>query len=354
VDRAGRQRRPHSEEWGASSTHGYRGSFLRIHPDNSAKGYSIPVGNFGDYFAKQTGNAQYLDTSKVLPEIYIKGTRNNYTMVLDPVRRWVLWGDVGPDVEDVKVREEDNLRKTPGFEGWPYFVGNNFKHSGDKNADAPTNTSHWNTGLTTLPPARPTFHLHTLGSAPITGPLYRYDGDLVSAGKFPPHFTRKWFMTDYGSSTVNVMTLDSMGEAVTASQRIFANHTFSGPVDFQAGPDGALYIVNYGNVNFATVGATSIERISYKGTCAPSTPKLEKIPDVAIRGSGMPGRDGLLVNLGSNHSILVPQGMAGFQLFDLAGKRVWDAGHLKSGTSFRLPAELHAGALKYRWVPASI
>jgi len=29
----------------------FRGGVLRIHPDNSAKGYTIPAGNFGDYFA---------------------------------------------------------------------------------------------------------------------------------------------------------------------------------------------------------------------------------------------------------------------------------------------------------------
>ncbi len=75
-------------------------------------------------------------------------------MALDPVRRWVAWGDVGPDVMSTAVREEVNLRKTPGFEGWPYFVGNNTVFSGNKNPSAPTNTSKWNTGLTTLPPAR--------------------------------------------------------------------------------------------------------------------------------------------------------------------------------------------------------
>lgn len=344
-----------SEEWGASSTHGFRGGFLRIHPDNSAKGYSIPAGNFGDYFAKQTGNAQYLDTSKVLPEIYIKGTRNNYSMALDPVRRWVAWGDVGPDDISSTIREEVNLRKSPGFEGWPYFVGLNTNYSGGKVAAAPTNTSKWNTGMTTLPPARPAFHLHTLGTAPIAGPIYRYDGDLKVAGKMPPHFTRKWFITDYTSSKFNVLTLDSLGDKVTVAQPIFTNHTFSGPVDFRVGPDGAFYVVNYGPANFSTGNSTSIERITYKGTCSPDLPKLEKVSDVAIRTPGMVTQpNGWLVNLGTSRSILVPQGVAGFQLYNLSGKRVWDAGHLKSGESFWLPAQLPAGTLKYRWIPAAL
>jgi len=342
-----------SEEWGASSTHGLRGSILRIHPTDDGK-YNIPTGNFGDYFYKQTGNAQYLDTSKVLPEIYIKGNRNPYSLALDPVRRWVAWGDVGPDVLASNVRDEDDLQKTPGFEGWPYFVGNNTPFSGAKDPKAPTNTSKWNTGLTTLPPARPSIHPSAIGSAPITGPIYLYDGDLNSPVKLPPHFNRKWFVTDYTSSQVNVMTLDSAGNNVTAVQRIFANHTFNGPVDFRQGPDGALYVVNYGPANFAANGSASIDKITYTGDCRPLTPKLETPVGIVKNSDGSVDNrpSGWLVNLGTDHAVRVPLGMIGFGLYDMNGKRVWDAGLLRGGDSFLLPSNLQVGALKYRWTPA--
>jgi hypothetical protein len=343
-----------SEEWGATSTHGMRGGFLRIHPDNSAKGYTIPADNFGEYFFKKTGNKDYMDTSKVFPEIYIKGTRNNYSIALDPVRRWVAWGDVGADDVAAELREEVNMRQSPGFEGWPYFVGNNLKHSGNKDAAAPTNTSVWNTGLKVLPPARPATRLHNLGTAPITGPLYRYDGDSKSMVKMPPHFNRKWFVTDYTSNKVNVLTLDDAGEKVLSAQPIFVGGDIYGPVDFQAGPDGAFYLANYGAANFATGSNTSIVKISYKGTCRPTDLKLEKVP-VGIHTRGMVTTpSGWLINLGTSRSILVPGGVQGLQLYDLSGKKVWDSGHLKTGESFWLPAQLPSGALKYRWVPASV
>jgi glucose/arabinose dehydrogenase len=341
-----------SEEWGASSTHGLRGSILRIHPTEDGK-YTIPAGNFGDYFFKQTGKPEYADTSKVLPEIFIKGNRNPYSLALDPVRRWVAWGDIGPDVLSGGVREELNLRRTPGFEGWPYFVGRNTPFSGGKNADAPTNTSHWNTGLTALPPARPAFYLHTIGTSPITGPLYRYDGDLNSSVKLPPHFNRKLFVTDWGTSQVSVLSLDSAGNTVTGAQKIFANHPFSNPTDFRQGPDGALYVLNYGPGFFNANGSASIEKISYKGDCRPSTPKLEQAVSLARRPGGSVDErpSGMLANLGADRVVLVPQGMIGFELFDMNGKRVWDAGSLRGGRSFRLPADMQAGALKYRWTP---
>ncbi len=342
-----------SDEWGATSTHGLRGGIIRIHPDNSAKGYSIPSGNFGEYFYQQTGKSKYLDTSKVLPEVYIKGTRNAYSLALDPVRRWVAWGDVGPDVLTGAVREEVNLRQTPGFEGWPYFVGNNTAFSGGKIAATPINSSVFNTGLDTLPPARPAFFLPG-GSSPITGPIYRYDGDLQSTGKLPPHFNRKWFTTDHDGNQIMVRTLDSLGTAVTASQRIFANHTFFGPVDFRAGPDGALYIVEYGNTNFTSPNGIRIERISYTGSCRPAEPKLEVPTSVTpflnpgARYASNPS--GWWVNLRAGAAVNVPEGMTRFELYDLSGHKVWEIKSLKAGDTFKLPA-LERGALMYRWVP---
>src|SRR6266849_695557 len=104
----------------AGNTAYLRGGILRIHPDSSAKGYSIPKGNFGEVFSAYfsgKGNAtlaaQYADTAKVKPEIYVKGTRNAYTLSLDPVRRWMTWAEVGPD--QGKVSEEYNMVRAPVY-----------------------------------------------------------------------------------------------------------------------------------------------------------------------------------------------------------------------------------------------
>ena len=231
-------------------------------------------------------------------------------------------------------------------------MGNNTTFSGGKNAATPINTSVFNTGLDTLPPARAAFFLPA-GSSPITGPIYRYDGDLQSTVKFPPHFTRKWFTTDHDGNQVTVRTLDSLGTTVTASSRIFANHIFHGPVDFKQGPDGALYMVEYGNTNFASGTSTMIEKISYTGTCRPATPKLEQANVTAIFNPSahyVSHQSGWWVNLHSGSPVLVPEGMSSFQVFDLAGRKVWEINWLKSGETFNLP-QLREGAFKYRWVP---
>ncbi len=120
---------PQTSGWDAyGNAADLRGSILRIHPDESTRGYSIPAGNFGERFAayfRSKGDSDlasaYADPARVRPEIYVKGTQNPYSLFVDPVRRWLAWGDVGPD--QGKQSEEYNLTREAAFAGWPYYAG---------------------------------------------------------------------------------------------------------------------------------------------------------------------------------------------------------------------------------------
>ncbi|HKP98243.1 MAG TPA: PQQ-dependent sugar dehydrogenase [Fibrobacteria bacterium] len=340
-----------SDEWGSSSTAGLRGSILRIHPDESAKGYSIPRGNFWEYFADEADKANkaavaadYRDSSKVKREIYVKGVRNPYSLTLDPVRRWVMFGDVGPDKSGL-ISEENNLFKHPVFAGWPYFCGNNTSYVGSKDPLAPANTSKWNLGLKTLPPATPAIHSY-LKSSVTTGPIYRYDGDLAAAGKLPPHFDRKWFVTDFNSSKVKLLSLDDAGDKVLKEEDIFKNAHFARPLDFQQGPDGALYVINYAGW-FNSNSETSIARITYTGTCRPAIPNTVEEGAVARRTA--PASPWLL-NFGPALRVKVPAGMNGFRLHDAAGRILAERHGLRGVPETVLPNGLPRGMLKIRWV----
>lgn len=347
-----------SDEWGASSTAGLRGGILRIHPDNSARGYSIPKGNFWEHFAEvaeKAGNAalaaDYRDSAKVKRQIYIKGIRNPYSLNLDPVRRWVMFGDVGPDDAGL-LTEENNLFKQPAFAGWPYFSGNNIPYTGAKDPKAPTNNSKWNDGLKVLPPAEPGIHNYVKASA-ISGPIYRYDGDLASTVKLPPHFHRKWFVTDFVTNAIKVLTLDDAGDKVLKEEAIFKNIRPNRPVDLQLGPDGALYIINYAGW-FNSNSETSIARISYTGTCRPSTPKIEQ-PVHAREGVGGPRGSsslahGWVLNMAGKAVVRVSGGSTGFLLFDSRGREVYSRRGLSGPVDAVLPDGLPRGILRIRWL----
>ena len=256
---------------GPANTADMRGGVLRIHPDETAKGYSVPAGNFGEKYAafyKAQGKpdvaALFADTSKVKPEIYVKGTRNAYTISVDPVRRWLAWGDVGPD--QGKVSEEANLVKEPFYMGWPYFAGEedmagispyNVAISSGSTRAAPVNTNATVAGVKNLPAIREPIFARDEGCS-MTGPIFRYDGSNPSPTQFPPQFDRKWLVSGCDGFGFHLMTLDSAGEKITADLKIFTGIHPPTLVDLKQGPDGALYYVSWN---------LGLYRFEYAGTC---------------------------------------------------------------------------------------
>jgi glucose/arabinose dehydrogenase len=264
--------------YSSPNTNDLRGKILRIHPTADGK-YTVPADNL---FKAGQANTR--------PEIYIMGNRNPYTLSLDPVRLWAMWGDVGPDNKNfngdpmnsggAEKTEEYDLAKAPGNYGYPFFAGDFMTRPGtDVNAPAMPAGYGWEgaqPGLTTLPKAVAPIYAYKRACA-VSGPLYRYDGDLKSSVKFPPHFQRKWLVSDFNQDNqkITAFTLNADGTAITAQDQAFAAISLHAPLDMQFGPDGALYVNNYAGYRSRTT-ATGIIRIEYSGTCRPAEPKLEK------------------------------------------------------------------------------
>ena len=303
---------------GPSNSMSLRGKILRIHPNDDAT-YSIPKGNLFP-----------VGKAKTLPEIYIMGNRNPYSLTLDPVRRWVGWGDVGPDSyknpdSTGALTEEKDFATVPGNHGWPFFAGNNYVIVPGIDPAKPVLPANinWGTtphGLDTLPPATPSIFPYP-EAASITGPFYRYDGDLVSSIKWPPHFNRKWFTTDFGGrGPITVVTLSEDGKTRIAQDTILKKMQLYNPLDFQAGPDGAMYVVNYAGYRTVTVN-TGIVRIEYTGTCRPALPKLEKATGLAANPSSrLPDKEG--VREFRRTLSVTFRGSHGVELRDLRGRAV--------------------------------
>jgi cytochrome c len=281
--------------YSSPNTNDLRGKILRIHPTADGK-YTSPADNL---FKAGTPNTR--------PEIYIMGNRNPYTIYVDPVRRWLTWGDVGPDAKNMdgglmnqqgstEKTEEYDLAKAPGNYGYPFFSGD-FATKPGANADAPAMPEGYkwegsDPGLMVLPKAIPPIYPYKKACA-ITGPIYRYGGDVNSSIKFPPHFHRKWLVTDFNgdANRITVFTLNSEGTAITAEEvvtgkdKVLVNAVLHAPLDMQFGPDGALYVNNYAGYRDRTT-QTGIIRIEYSGPCRPLEPKLETV--VGIKASRAP------------------------------------------------------------------
>nr|WP_052479143.1 ThuA domain-containing protein [Kibdelosporangium sp. MJ126-NF4]CEL22517.1 Cytochrome c551/c552 [Kibdelosporangium sp. MJ126-NF4]CTQ89373.1 Cytochrome c551/c552 [Kibdelosporangium sp. MJ126-NF4] len=243
-----------------ANTNDLRGKILRVHPE-PAGGYSIPAGNM---FAP--------GTAKTRPEIYAMGFRNPYRFSVD-TDGTIYMADYGPDAQaanpnrgpDGKV--EWNIIRSPGYYGWPYCVANNIPYN---DFDFTTNTSGAkfdcanlkndspnNTGLTDLPAARaadvhygyglsPEFpELALGGGAPMAGPVYRFDPNLQSERKFPAYYDRKPFFYEWARNRIFTFGLDSQDTLLKIDPWYTSKRTLA-PMDMRFGPDGAMYLLEWG------------------------------------------------------------------------------------------------------------
>jgi cytochrome c len=326
-----------------------RGSILRIHPTET--GYTIPTGNMWETAAKyfeDKGNAavaaKYRDSTKAKREVFVKGVRNPYTLTLDPVRRWAVWGDCGPDqqpgntTDSMKWTEEHNVATAPGFYGWPFWtaVGHvqdsipytsealdkaNWKDWTSLNPNAPINPLP-GVAIPELTPAVKGTNSYGHSCA-MTGPIFRYDGASKAAYKLPPNFNRVWFVTDFNKGSIQAIKLTNEGKKDGAAVEVFKGLSvnLARPLDFQAGPDGALYYLNYSCGTWYTADkCTGIFRIEYKGTCQDPTLRPETATSLArATRAGLGGPD---VDIDAARISVGGQGGYTLAVYDMMGKEV--------------------------------
>ena len=232
----------------AGNTNDLRGKILRITPTPNGS-YTIPEGNL---FAK--------GTSKTRPEIYVMGCRNPYRISIDSKNSDLYWGKVGPDAGRDSDRgprgyDEINQAREAGNYGWPYFSANN-KPYRDFNFDKkktgelfdpekPINNSPNNTGLTELPPAQSAFQFYPRASA-CAGPVFYSDEYENNTNGLPNDFDNCLITFDWTTSSIGAFKLDQ-DRQIEWQSSFLAKFEFAHPNDMAMGPEGQLYILEYGS-----------------------------------------------------------------------------------------------------------
>ncbi|WP_328505681.1 PQQ-dependent sugar dehydrogenase [Streptomyces sp. NBC_00391] len=240
----------------SGNTNDLRGKILRIKV-NADGSYAVPDGNL---FAP--------GTDKTRPEIYAMGFRNPFRFSVDKETGALYVGEYGPDAGAANpsrgpAGQVEFARVTkPGNFGWPYCTGKNDAYvdydfaTGTSGAAfdcaAPKNTSPNNTGLTDLPPAEPAWIPYDGASvpefgdgseSPMGGPVYHYDAALDSPVKFPQAYDGDFFAGEFGRRWIKRITSDADGTVQSIN-----NVPWTGTqiMDMAFGPDGALYVLDYG------------------------------------------------------------------------------------------------------------
>ncbi|MES2456100.1 MAG: ThuA domain-containing protein [Bacteroidota bacterium] len=280
----------YSAERSAGNTNDLRGKILRIHPEADGS-YTIPEGNL---FPKGTALTR--------PEIYVMGCRNPYRMSVDPETGIVYWGEVGPDsgtdgVQGPRGYDEFNQAKKAGNYGWPYFVGDSKpykeydfatkKVGAEFSLNGATNNSPYNTGAKVLPPPTKAMVWYPYGRSAefpslgeggrcaMGGPVFHFNAALNSKSQLPAYYDKALFMYDWMRNWVFAVRMDENQNYRRLEPFMETNGDFRRPVDIEIGPEGAMYMLEYGSVYGIDNVDARLVRIDYNGGNRAPIAKIE-------------------------------------------------------------------------------
>ncbi len=286
--------RPGHEQYDARRSSGnandLRGKILRI-KINEDGSYEIPEGNL---YTKGTPGAK--------PEIYVQGNRNPYRISVDQKNSFLYWGEVGPDADKDSLDtrgprgyDEVNQARKAGHFGWPFFIGDNYayyeydyatgKTGQILDPNKPVNNSKNNTGLKELPPAQPAFIWYpygytkyfpqtgTGGRNAMAGPIF-YSDMYPEETRLPDYYNGKLFIYEWIRGWIKAVSLLPNGDFYKMEP--FMEHTkLANAIDMEMGPDGKIYLLEYGTGWFQKNPDAALSRIDYiAGNRAPKIAKL--------------------------------------------------------------------------------
>ncbi|MGL5018588.1 MAG: ThuA domain-containing protein, partial [Luteolibacter sp.] len=291
---------------GSPNSNDLRGGIVRIRPNVGGgppahPNYTIPSGNL---FPPGTPLGR--------PEVYTKGSRNCFRLCVDPYTGWVYYGDVGPDrsglssdlpFEGSRGHDEFNQVKGPGWFGWPYFLADNkaYRDGGNGVVGNPWTMATLRADLANyftlpsftgnggqagdpnlLPNPIPAWIWYASGSnsaPPQFSELNSGGGRCAMAGavyahaqgkNFPVYYDRSVFIMEWSRNRIYDVRTRPDGSILEITR--FAPHlTFDRPLEMKFGPDGAMYVIEWGT-EFGTSESAGAKIVKIQYTKGAATP----------------------------------------------------------------------------------
>jgi glucose/arabinose dehydrogenase len=270
----------------AGNTNDLRGKLLRIRVGENG-GYTVPDGNL---FPAGTEGTR--------PEIYAMGLRNPFRFSVNRRNGDVYMADYSPDSPEPNPARGPAghgrwmLIERPGNYGWPYCVTPDLPYvdydfaaaTGDEVFDCqqPLNDSRYNTGLRRLPPVVQPDVWYTYpdspqeeglfpelfenmggdGIGPMAGPAYEWSAANANRLRWPRYYNGQPLFYEWSRDYIKEFRLNRPNGNRLADIRhvpMFVDN----PMDMEFGPDGALYVLEYGDGFFSENPDAQLARIDY-------------------------------------------------------------------------------------------
>jgi cytochrome c len=266
----------------AANTNDLRGKLLRIRVKPGG-GYEVPRGNLF-----RPG------TPKTRPEIYAMGLRNPFRFAVNRHTNDVYMADYSPDSPTADPARGPAghgrwmLIRRPGNYGWPFCVTPDLPYvdydfgtgeSGEPfNCTAPVNDSALNTGLRSLPAVvQPeVWYSYTdsglfpelfrnaggNGIGPMAGQAYDFSARNPSPFKWPKYYDGVPLFYEWTRDYIKEFRLNRPnGTRLEDIRHVPA--FVDNPMDMEFGPDGALYVLEYGDGFFSENPEAQLARIDF-------------------------------------------------------------------------------------------
>jgi cytochrome c551/c552 len=209
---------------------------------------------------------------------------------VDKKTNYLYWGEVGPDASNDSLQtrgprgyDEVNQARKAGNFGWPMFVGNNypyvrFNYATGESGQAfepenPVNDYEITTGIEELPPAQPAFIWYPYGTSSefgdmgsggrnaMAGPVY-YTDMYPEETRMPDYYNGKLFIYDWVRGWIKVVTMWPNGD-FSKIEPFMPSTELNSLIDLELGPDGRLYMLEYGSGWFSKNPDAGLSRIDF-------------------------------------------------------------------------------------------
>ncbi len=163
---------------------------------------------------------------------------------------------------------------------------------------APVNNSPNNTGGQNLPPAQPAWIWYPYGASTMFpeitpgsgrtamgGPVYHHDrASPASTRKLPEYFDDTLFVYEWSRNWIKEVKVDAAGNVLKIND-FLPTFVFRRPMDMKIGPDGAMYVIEWGSSFGGGNADSQLVRIDYLRDFDPPDVQAVKIGSTAWSAS---------------------------------------------------------------------